>query len=234
MRTPPDRVLRGLAVLTFSGLILSGMTACGASSPESEAPSSETTMAATTSTDGATATPEPNAVESGASSSEPSKQTLAPGGSRAPKPGSTDGLSTAPTKDRPTLAAVKPKKTATSESGVSVSLRSWSSVTMPAGAPGEIGGPGVAISLRVVNDSKNALDLSNVVVDLRTGKSEVPAIRADREPTQPFTGQLAPGESATAIYAFRVDRADRDRVTVLVSLNDDVPIVAFKGSLTQS
>jgi hypothetical protein len=114
---------------------------------------------------------------------------------------------------------------------VRVTLRSWEPVTIKAGAPGEIGGPGVAITVRVVNGSDEPLDLSNVVADLQYGEDQTPAIRSDRAPTAPFSGTLGPGERTSATYAFRIDEADRDEVTLLISLSLEVPVVVFEGSL---
>jgi hypothetical protein len=120
---------------------------------------------------------------------------------------------------------------AQTETGVRVTLRSWEPVTIKSGAPGEIGGPGVAITVRVVNGSTSSLDLSNVVADLQYGDQRTPAIRSDRSPTDAFSGILDPGDRATATYAFRIDADDRDKVTLLVSLNPEVPLVVFEGSL---
>lgn len=113
-----------------------------------------------------------------------------------------------------------------------MSLSSWFPVTIPAGSPGELGGPGVAIVLRVTNASSQPLDLTNVVVDLRYGRDQLPAIRAERSPTEPFSGRLDAGQTQTATYAFRLDEDDRARVRVLVRLDGASPVVVFRGDIS--
>ncbi len=210
---------RCAARLAGVGFVLSLLTAC------------------TSSTSGPSASGDPSSVQSsagvtaGASATPSPSQASASDASRTPSPSPTATGGVAPTVKVRTKAPVKPTETARAGRGVAVTLRSWSSTTLPAGAPGEIGGPGVALKIRVVNDSKRTINVNNVVVDLRYGKDDTPALRADRSPTKPFSGELAPGERATATYAFGLKKAERSRVTVIVRLDGVTPVVVFKGSL---
>lgn len=212
MRAPS----RGLAL--FAAALL--MAGCTSSSEPDETAQSSGSPNASAQPSGASASASGSAKPS-ATASKSTRSTASPSSSLVP----------AETSSRPRLPKVKPTQTATTSSGVSVTIPTWESVKIPAGAPGEIGGPGVALTVRVVNDSTHDLDLSNVLVDLRYGSKDTPALRADRAPTVPFDGSVKAGDAATAVYAFRIDADDRDQVQVLVGLNPEQPVVVFEGSL---
>lgn len=211
--------------LVVLGLLLAGCTA--------------TDPAATGSTaSGPVATASPGEPIASGSSSQagttgpPGTESGSPDSADATPPQPSGSLAPVPTKSRKTLDPTPPGETATTKAGVDVALRSWKPVKIKAGAPGEIGGPGVVLNLRVTNDSDEPVELKNVVVDLRYGADQTPAIRSDRSPTKAFSGTLAPGESASARYAFRIDKSDRDDVSVLVGLNTDIPVVVFEGDVS--
>lgn len=213
-----------LAPLLMVALLLSACTSgdpgASGTSPLPAGSSGEPTPTSSASA----SSPAPEGPTAGAT--ESATRSLSPAAS-TPK----GDLSPASPKPRKTASPVEVDEPARTGTGVRVALRSWEPVTIKSGAPGEIAGPGVAITMRVVNNSDERLDLSNVVADLRYGEEQTPAIRSDRAPTVAFSGALSPGEGASATYAFRIDEPDRDVVTLLVSLNTEVPVVVFEGSL---
>lgn len=178
------------------------------------------------------ATASPGAPDSSASTAASGSPSGSGSGTESIPPQPSGSLAPVPTKSRKTLEPTPPGETATTKGGVDVALTAWKPAKIKAGAPGEIGGPGVALDLRVTNNSKDPVELKNVVVDLSYGPDRNPALRSDRSPTKPFSGTLDPGESAKARYAFRIDKADRKDVVVLVGLNTDIPVVVFEGDVS--
>jgi hypothetical protein len=133
-----------------------------------------------------------------------------------------------------TMAPVKLGKPAvigsSASQGVTVVVTGWHEVTMPAGMPGEIAGPGLAFDVKATNNSGSALDLGNAVADMRVGADETPTMYTTREPTKAFSGTLQPGQSATATYAYNLDADQRSDLTFYVTLTADLPVLVFKGT----
>lgn len=115
------------------------------------------------------------------------------------------------------------------DSGVIASIADVRHVDVEAQLPGEISGPGVALTVALENGRDDALDLSGVVVDLvdAAGASATPINTG----TEPFGGAVAAAQTATATYVFQIDEALQDDVTVRISYSADEPIVVFTGSL---
>lgn len=231
----------GTKVAAALVLVAALLSACSGDEPGARG---STGSESTGPVDSASASPEPTGPRStsntsGATGNTPSATGNTPSATRSgsvpPRPATakpTGNLSPATPVPQRTVPPVDVDEVADTGAGIQLTLESWAPATIQAGSPGEIGGPGVAVTIRVVNDSDAWLDLGNVVADLRYGKDQTPAIRSDRSPTVPFSGTLAPGEQATGTYAFRIDPADRDQVTLLLSLGMSVPVVVFEGSLT--
>lgn len=176
-------------------------------------------------------TAEPPAEESAAPSGTADQGAAAPT-SQATVNGVANGLEPAPAAEQQeTLPAVAIGKPAVNEEGLEVRVASFREVQTPAGIPGELGGPGVAFEVVVVNNGTTAVDMTNVVADLRTGAELEPALRADRAPSKRFTGTVEPGKSASAVYAFTLPEGKRDDVTLILNINAETPIVLFSGSV---
>jgi hypothetical protein len=112
--------------------------------------------------------------------------------------------------------------------GVKVTLAAIEAVTTTAELPGEIAGPGVKVTVDVVNDSNAAVDLGNVIVDLEDAAG-TPAIPMSASPASPFTGSVAAGATATGIYVFTVPTTYSNPATISVSYSTEVPVVVFVG-----
>jgi hypothetical protein len=115
--------------------------------------------------------------------------------------------------------------------GVTVSLASLTGVTTTAELPGEIAGPGVAVTVRVVNSSADAIDLSNVVVDLQDAAG-TPALPMTTSPAAPFAGPLEAGGTAEGVYVFTLPSSYTGPATVSVTYTVDAPVVTFTGDLS--
>jgi hypothetical protein len=129
-----------------------------------------------------------------------------------------------------TNAPVAVTGTADYGNGVTASLAKLERITTTAELPGEIAGPGVAVTVRLVNDSSAAVDLGLVVVDLQDAGG-TPAIPMSTSPAAPFGGSLAPGATADGVYVFTLPPSYAGPATVSVSYTVDAPIVVFAGDL---
>ena len=114
--------------------------------------------------------------------------------------------------------------------GVGIRLAPIESVEVEARRPGEIGGPGLAITIEITNGSDAEIQLDNVTVDLTdaTGASASPVTP---ESELDLSGPLAVGASTTGTYFFTLPSEDRAGATLRVSYTTDVPTVLFTGDL---
>ena len=118
---------------------------------------------------------------------------------------------------------------ATSAEGLTVSIVSAATVQVEAQGPGEVGGPGVAVVIRVVNATKATVDLTGAKVTIATGAEQTPAAPAAASST-PFASIAAPGDTAEATYVASVP-ADATLVTITVTVVPGGAPVVFTGSL---
>ena len=114
--------------------------------------------------------------------------------------------------------------------GVTATVSAIEPVTAEASLPGEVGGPGVAITVEITNGSAGAVDLDAVTVDLTdaSGASATPITPPEPEE---LSGSVAPGESAQGRYVFSLPTDDRAGATLRVSYSADAPSVLFTGDL---
>lgn len=113
--------------------------------------------------------------------------------------------------------------------GVVVSVIRVRSVTAHPIGPGEIGGPALALNVKIKNGSSSALDLSTVTVNLNTSKG-TPAVMTTGSPAAPLTGSLASGDSSTGTYVFTVAEVDRKPITVQVQYGNGQTVLQFSGN----
>jgi hypothetical protein len=114
--------------------------------------------------------------------------------------------------------------------GVTARLASIEAVQTEAHLPGEISGPGVAITVEIANAGSQPVDVDNVVVDLigPDGGSATPIVDPDRPP---LDGEVAPGATARGTYVFTISEEDRQDVTLTVSFSALAPTAVFAGSM---
>jgi hypothetical protein len=98
-------------------------------------------------------------------------------------------------------------------------------VTVKGQGPGELSGPGVALTLQVTNGSSRPLDLDAVTVTAGVRGEE--ASSSDAAPAKPFSGRLQPGTKAQGVYVFVLPTGASRPVGVVVSLAPDLPVARF-------
>lgn len=237
----PDILLRVVAAAAILSVV-------GCSS-ESDTPSSTSSISATS------ASLESSAVESSASaassasesaSAEAAPTTEAGGSEVAPPvepaeippapttevaaPGGGDINQTVPAVEQPVAPPVDLTETAVAEGGVAVNLASLSKITTVAQGPGEVSGPGLAVTISFTNNSSAPISLDAVNVTLDDGNGN-PASPMSGEPSAPFSGDLAPGAAASGVYVFSFPDDYKDPSRIQVSYSADVAILEFLGSL---
>lgn len=185
----------------------------------SESASSESAAPATTEASESVVAPP---VETSEPAPAPTTEVAAPGGG--------DINQTVPAVEQPTAAPVALTETAQFGSGVAVNLTSLTKITTVAQGPGEVSGPGLAVTIAFTNNSSSPVSLDGVNVTLDDGNAN-PASPMSGDPAVPFTGDLAPGASATGVYVFSFPDDYKDPSRIQVSYSADAPILEFLGSL---
>jgi hypothetical protein len=137
----------------------------------------------------------------------------------------TPSLTAVPSKARTTLAPVAPSKTVAVGGTARTVLLESRKVTVKGQGPGELSGPGVALTLQVTNGSSRPLDLDAVTVSAGIRGEE--ASSSDAAPARPLGGRLAPGAKARGVYVFVLPPGARRPVAVVVSLAPDLPVARF-------
>jgi hypothetical protein len=113
--------------------------------------------------------------------------------------------------------------------GVTARLAGVEGVEAEAHLPGEFSGPAVALTIEVVNGSDDTISLATVTADLTfDGRSAYPVVDPERSP---FSGELAPGDTAAGSYVFTLDPAERDDVALRLAYSTEAPTVIFAGSV---
>lgn len=115
--------------------------------------------------------------------------------------------------------------------GITVELASISSIEASATGPGNIAGPALAVTVRVVNDSGAPVQLAGLEVALTYTAEEQSASPVDDDAASPLPGSLAGGASAEGTYVFSVPAGQREVVTVTVGLAAGAPLLVFTGAV---
>jgi len=130
----------------------------------------------------------------------------------------------------PSLPPVGLDDAAPAGDGVTGSLTSIEAVQGAGRGAGNIAGPALRVTVRLVNGTADPVALDGVAVDLTTGAGSTPAPPVDDPSSAPFTGTLEPGGTAEGVYVFTVPEDARDRVTVSVGYVPGAPYMVFAGS----
>jgi hypothetical protein len=144
----------------------------------------------------------------------------------SPNGGSTDDV----VKDAPPQEQVKADldKVARIHDDVEISASTIKAITAKAQTPGDMSGPGLAVTISIQNHSQTTLDVNTVVVTLldSAGAAGIPTAS---DPTRPFTGTIAAGDGAEGVYVFIVPEGTRDRIELTVAYSAGVPVALFTG-----
>lgn len=101
--------------------------------------------------------------------------------------------------------------------------------------PGRFPGRAFAVlDLQIVNGSKQTLSLDTVVVTVldKSGKAVNPVYVEDAKVAD-FSGELKPGSTVKARYAFAVPASSRSKVTVVVDFDGVHASAVFRGGLSR-
>ena len=191
-----------VVLLAAAALLLAGSSG---DEPAAAAPAATSPSGAASPTTGGTA----------ASSSESSPAATSPGDAGALPP---------------RLPAVGLDQQAAVGDGVSASLVALDAVQGTAHGPGNIAGPALRVTVRMVNGTSAPIELDGVSIELTYGRADAPASPLDDPSAAPFTGTLAPGGSAEGTYVFTVPEDQRQVVTVAVGYRAGAPFMVFTGS----
>lgn len=144
------------------------------------------------------------------------------------KPGNiTETVPTVPGTTRPPIPLTS---TATFGGSVTAAVTKVMKADLTATGPGEFSGPGIELTLSIGNGSADSIDLSVVNVTV-VGANGVAAIPVQNTPAAPFSGQLASGAKASAVYVFSLHSKPSNPVTVAAGYSAAAPVVAFSGNL---
>ena len=119
---------------------------------------------------------------------------------------------------------------ATAGDRASVRLLEIRQIQAKARLPGEVSGPGLAITVEVDNKSADTLNLGSAVVTVKDSTGGPGAVMTG-PPAKPLRGSLEEGEKATGVYVFAVPEANRDPVTMFVSVGPGTQVLSFKGPI---
>ena len=233
------RTSTGVRLVTAAATVLLLVGSAGCSEPQGGSGSAGTPTASPVPPAGSTAS-SAGAGPSAPATSAPGPATASGAGSTAgsalppaattavpaPTPGST--AETVEASPHVSRKAVKLDKPSTDGAGAVVRITDAKAIAAKAQLPGEVAGPGVALTLEVENESQRTVDLSAVVVTLLDSDS-APGVEMSAKPADPLSGTLRPGKTTTGVYVFTVDEARRSPISISVTLAGAAPVLVFKG-----
>ncbi|MBA3803552.1 MAG: hypothetical protein H0X22_11700, partial [Acidimicrobiia bacterium] len=138
---------------------------------------------------------------------------------------------TVPAVEQVTLAPVDVDEPVEFEGGIVAELVSVEQIKVKARLPGEISGPAFVATVRLTNDSRRRLDVDGVTVTLED-RDGIPSSPISGDPAEPFSGRVARGDAADAVYVFAFDKDNQSQpVTIGVNYSADEPVAVFVGSM---
>ncbi|WP_375426340.1 hypothetical protein [uncultured Friedmanniella sp.] len=173
-------------------------------------------------------TPAPSAGSPESGVANPSSTPVAPATTPVAPPTSGSTKSSVPSKKVTKRKAVSLDGSGEAADGVTVSLTKVKAITAKAVGPGEVSGPGVAITVSIANGTSQPLDVGSVVVNL-TAADDSPGAQMTGSPARSFSGSLKAGAKASGVYVYALGKGKRDPVTVEVTVSPADPVVVFRG-----
>ena len=113
---------------------------------------------------------------------------------------------------------------------ISVGFKDIASVDAVSITPGEVNRPAAQITVEIQNSTDVARDVNSVEVGLTDSMGQ-PGIPVTTAASSSFSGQIAPGPTATGVYVFPVPPDPRDRVLVTVSYTAGGALAQFSGTI---
>ncbi|MCL3861289.1 DUF4352 domain-containing protein [Actinotalea sp. K2] len=171
------------------------------------------------------ATPSP-----GASPTEPAVDDPQDGESPAPEGESPAEPPTAPTDVLVMAEPVPLDETVVVDSGLTVTVQDLEAVEGTGQGAGEVAGPAVRVTVAITNGAAAPTALGAVIVNVTYGADQVPGVELSGPGVKRFSGELAPGDTASGVFVFAVPVGERDRLQITVDHAAGAPIVVFEGS----
>jgi hypothetical protein len=188
---------------------------------------SQSTAASGSSSSATSSAASPSVATTGTRSGKPAASApTSPSGSGTAGQGSI--TQTVPGRTIATKAAVPLSSPADFGNRVTAKISEVKPINATAQGPGEIAGPAVAVSITLDNGSSKSINLTNVVMNLQD-KAGTPSVPMSASPAKPFSGNLAAGAKATAVYVFALPKNHVNPVTVSFSYTTEAPVVLFVG-----
>ncbi|TKJ18785.1 hypothetical protein [Blastococcus sp. CCUG 61487] len=198
------------AVLLVAAVVLAVVLATGGDEPDDAG-------AGTAATAGAT----PSATEEPAPPSEEAPDPAAPVDPGTPAPADPDA-------EVPALPAVALDQSVAVDE-VTASITLIEEIDGTATGPGDVAGPALRITVRIVNETDADVPLDGISVNAFHGEERTPAPPLGDPSRSPFAGVLAPTDTAEGVYVFRVPVDRRHLVTVEVGYKAGAPLAVFSG-----
>lgn len=173
--------------------------------------------------------PPPTASPNPSVSSSPGEPTSAPTVDATPEPTATPASEQPSAPPRTEEPSVPLDEGAEVRQGITAEVTMIEAVAGEAVLPGEVSGPALRVTVRIVNDSTARLDLTTAVVTLAAGDPLRDANPVSRPAGAPFPRDLQPRGSAEGKFVFEVPLEQRDLVRITVDLSLADPIVTFEG-----
>ena len=249
--TPGSNTATTIGTTVLATIETSTSASTGSTAPGSSADVSAATSVAPAST-GATETPgnEPTPTSTAGSATTPPGTTVVDTTQPTPPdtaaPTTTDSGTTTtvappddtgtidetvPAVEQVTLAPVDVDEPVEFEGGIVAELVSVEQIKVKARLPGEISGPAFVATVRLTNDSRRRLDVDGVTVTLED-RDGIPSSPISGDPAEPFSGRVARGDAADAVYVFAFDKDNQSQpVTIGVNYSADEPVAVFVGSM---
>lgn len=169
---------------------------------------------------------EPGASASpGATSSPGPTPTPQPTEFETPSPGSTDAVAKPDGGDEVPLDEPAP-----AVQGVVAEVTALEAITAGNDIPGEPSGPAIQVTVRLTNDSNEAVDTAGANVTLTYGGDDrLPAAGLTGDGSSVWPASIAAGDSAEAIFQFSVPSSPEGDLRVTVDILASEPNVIFVG-----
>ncbi|WP_247042131.1 hypothetical protein [Arthrobacter rhizosphaerae] len=135
----------------------------------------------------------------------------------------------APPMARPSAPPVAIGEPAPVSAGILTKVLSIESVQGEARIPGEIAAPAIRVTLQFTNHTQSSVDMTRTVVIAEYGPDSVPAEELGGGASD-FPTEIAPGQSASAVFIFAVPVEQRNGVRFLVDHKLDLPVVVIEGA----
>ncbi|RCK70062.1 hypothetical protein DT076_08690 [Desertihabitans brevis] len=116
------------------------------------------------------------------------------------------------------------------DGGITVRLAGAALQQVEAVGPGETSGTAVVVDLELTNQTDDPVGLDAAVVTLLDGADQI-GLPGTGEPYSPFSGAVAPGDTAEASYVFRVTEGAQDEpFSLSVTHMPGAPTVVITGT----